>query len=104
AAPPDRIHARLRDREVEPGELERAGESQAVGQRRRDRPGLLYPGRDPRVTVRALEVDVVALAALERQVDEGAAPGPGGDDDRVGAELVERMHVRAGADLDAGVS
>ena len=49
----------------------------------------------------ALEVEVVPLAALERETDERPAPDAGGDNNRLGVQLVQRAHFHACADLDA---
>src|SRR4029077_5438764 len=89
SAAPDRVHPRLRDPEVEPGELEGPRKPQPARQRRRDRPGLLQPGREAGIARGGLVVDVVALPALEREVDERAAPRPGCNDDRLRVQLVE---------------
>src|SRR5207247_356553 len=72
----DSSHAPVIDPEIQAGELERARQPQPLEVGGGDGPGLVKEGRDAWVVARALEVDVVALPALERKEHPGAAREP----------------------------
>src|SRR5262245_40782838 len=117
AAAPDRIGSDAVDRRIEAGELQRPREPEPSRQWRGDHPRLLQPGRHAEISVRSLEIDVVPLAALERDDDsdvacEPSGPGARREHDDVRPEITVRglgddgavpspeAHGRAGADVD----
>src|SRR4051794_23380532 len=78
----ERTEADLVDRGVVARQLERAGEAEPVGVRRRDHARIVHVDRQTGVAVGGAEFDVVALRTFERNREpepaaEAAAPDAG---------------------------
>ena len=94
---------------VETGDVQRAGDPQPFGERRQGRARLLHQDRDARIARPRREIDVVALAAGDRDRDAQTArelrrPDAGSEHHGLRPQAARtRLDGRQGADLDAGL-